>query len=462
METRRVSRVIEVNTMAILDASGLHKGSQELIDDRIAFLEAVRSATLVPDNGIAPTNKMFEAIFEIMKDENSLELLMASYHLLIELEKHFPRVYTPKVEASSLPSTSNVPELVVIEEAWSPFMFGSDGYRENACKNSGGWLDPSGFHLLIEDLAKVAIETKFEKLEVKSLRNMLLVQYLITVLEGDFTPRNSMCKENMDWKLLRESLLNMLLASRRMNFKTLIKDFLSIMCEMPDVGTEISYGMRSPENSIAGTAIAISFPEVKNCTSSALQKFLLMAMELDISKKKAEMLGLTTRADGARAAVLDIIHDELSYNRSSLSPFFQVFVEPKWKLEIIIKYFQKYITKRSVRTRQSNDPIYDATFDGILKCFSNSNTAKSITKKISTEVVQLLLAHAFQAFLALPSQHSPEGVCHSKDVKDSSLVEICKNLIYAFTNLRRIDEHAEIMSFGKEALFIAGTILSMT
>ncbi|KAL6992447.1 isoform X1, partial [Sarracenia purpurea var. burkii] len=56
MENRRIiSTGIEVNTMAILDASGYIKGSQDLSDDRIAFLEAVRFASLVPDNGIAPT-----------------------------------------------------------------------------------------------------------------------------------------------------------------------------------------------------------------------------------------------------------------------------------------------------------------------------------------------------------------------------------------------------------------------
>lgn len=468
MENRRIrSRGIEVNTMAILDASGFVKATQDLSDDRITFLEAVRSASLVPDNGIAPTYKMFEAIFQILKEENSLELIMSSYQLLNELDKRYPRVYISKVELSKLPSPSNAPELVVVEEAWSSFTFGSDSERDGANKNSGESFDSTSFHLLIQDLVKVVVETKSEELETKSLRNMLLLQYLTSVLEGDFVPRYSICKDIMNWNLLRESLLNMLLGSRRISYKGLIKDCISIMCEMSHVHTEISHDIRLPENSAAeqlkdcDAAVAISFPEVKKCTCIALQKLLLMAMELDTSKKKADMLGLTTRADGLRTPAVEIIQDELTYNRDALFPFFQVFNEPKWKLELIVQYFQKYIAKPSIRTRQSSDPIDDATYDGILKSFSNSNCAKNIIKKISAEVAQLLLAHAFQAYLSLSTQHSAEGICQSKeDVRDSSLVEICKNIISAFTNLRRIDKNMEILPFGKEALFTAATILS--
>ncbi|KAE9445472.1 hypothetical protein C3L33_22633, partial [Rhododendron williamsianum] len=97
MENQRIirSRGIEVNTMTILDASGFKKDTQDLIDD---------------------SAKMCEAIFEILKDDNSLELIMASYRLLTELDKHFPREYASKVEKSELPSPSSVPELVVVED----------------------------------------------------------------------------------------------------------------------------------------------------------------------------------------------------------------------------------------------------------------------------------------------------------------------------------------------------------
>uniref|UniRef100_A0A5B7AXL5 Negative regulator of systemic acquired resistance SNI1 n=1 Tax=Davidia involucrata TaxID=16924 RepID=A0A5B7AXL5_DAVIN len=412
METRRRgNRGIEENTMAILDLSGFSKNSQHVNDDRIAFLEAVRSASIVPENGIPPTNKMFEAIFQILKDEKSLDLIMASYQLLNELDKRFPRVYISKTEKSKSPSPSTVSlELAVVKEAWSPFIFGVDvasGEREEANKKSGGSLDASAFLSLIQDLAKVADETKFEATETKFLRNMLLFQYLVSVLEGDFLPRNSVFTETMNWIHLRESLLNMLLVSRRISYKGLVKDCLSVLCEICHVHNGFSHETRYPENSSEGllkscdAALAIALPEVEKCTCIAVQKLLMITMELDLSKKKADMQGLTTRADGVRTPVVEIILDELTYNRDILSPFFQDFNEPKWKLEIVVQYFWKYIAKPSVRTRRSNGSTDNATFDGLLKCFSNGNSTKNITKKISPEVTQLLLAHGFQAFFVV-------------------------------------------------------------
>ncbi|KAL2475612.1 Methionine--tRNA ligase [Abeliophyllum distichum] len=80
---------------------------------------------------------------------------------------------------------------------------------------------------------------------------------------------------------------------------------------------------------------------------------------------------------------------------------------------------------------------------------------------IQSSYNQLLLAHAFQAYLSLSLQHLPGGVSELKeDVKGSTLLEVCKNVISAFTSLRKEDEETEIFPFGKEALFTAATILS--
>ncbi|KAK3013514.1 hypothetical protein RJ639_010014 [Escallonia herrerae] len=482
--------------MAILDTAGYIKVTEDVNDDRLAFLEAVRSASIVPENGSAPTNTMFEAIFQILKDEDSLELIMASYQLLIKLDKRFPRVYLSSKGKSELESPSTAPvEVVVVQEAWSPFSDACSG-REEADKNSGRSLDPVGFHLLIQDLAKVADEAKSEASESKLLRNMLLLQYLVRVLEGDFIPRNSAFKsiisfcnflclqiallapvENTNWPLLRESLLNMLLGSRKIIYKGIIKDCLSVTCEMSQFHTESGDDMRGPEKASCilngyGSAIAIALPEVEKCTCTAIQNLLLMIMDLDASKKIADLQGLTSRADSVRTLTAEIILDELTYNIDLLSPFFQVFGEPKWKLEIILQYFRKYIAKDkdterrsdkmpSFCTRRSSGSADDTTFHGILKSFSDSSSTKSIIKKISGEVAQILLAHAFQAYLSLLSRHSVEGVCGSGEgVQDSSLVEVCKNMIAAFTCLKRTDVHTEILPLGKEALFTAATILA--
>ncbi|KAH9797195.1 negative regulator of systemic acquired resistance SNI1 [Citrus sinensis] len=456
---RRGNRTgIEENTLAIVESTEA-KDTQDADDDRISFLEAVRASSFASEVAVPPTNKMYEAVLQILRVGKSLELIMSSYQLLIDLDKHFPQVFVSKSH-----------ELVVVDEAWSPFAFSSDvtsNESRAAGENSSGLLDFSGFALLIEELVEIATVENLRAMDTKNLRNMLLFQYLVSFLEGDFLPRKTMYAETMNWTILRESFLNMLLGSRRINYKNLMKDCLSILCGLSQVYTGMSDNRGSPENSNTkpsedcNPALAFALLQVGKSTCIAMQKFLIIIMGLDNSKKNADMQGQTTRADGVRTPVVEIVLDELTYNVDMLLPFLQAFNQPKWKLEIVVQYFSKYTTKPSVRTRRSNGPVDDATFTGILNWFSSSTGTKSILKKISIQVIQLLLAHGFQALLLLSSQNI-EGVMDSKEeTRESSLVEICKSMICAFQSLKRTNEEMEILPISKEALFTAATILSM-
>nr|GEV08315.1 negative regulator of systemic acquired resistance SNI1 isoform X1 [Tanacetum cinerariifolium] len=196
-----------------------------------------------------------------------------------------------------------------------------------------------------------------------------------------------------------------------------------------------SHDVRPPESGLTDVterchaALAIALPEVVKRTCGSI-------IELDSSKKAADMDGLTARADGTRTPAMEIILEELTYDKNILVPFFQALDKPKLKLDMAVQYLQKYIPKTSVRTRRSNGSENDSTFGGILKYFSNGNNTKSIIKKISTEAAQLLLAHAFQAYILLPSQQSTDS---SKDIVDNSLLEICNNMVSAFACLNKTD-----------------------
>eukprot|EP00268_Persea_americana_P024394 TRINITY_DN2381_c0_g1_i13.p1 TRINITY_DN2381_c0_g1~~TRINITY_DN2381_c0_g1_i13.p1 ORF type:complete len:394 (-),score=71.24 TRINITY_DN2381_c0_g1_i13:467-1648(-) len=385
---RKGSRGFEANVMAILDSAGV-KEARDLEDDRHSFLEAVQSACLMSGSGSVPTRKVFEAIFQILKDDTSLELKMASYQLLRDLEKRFPQVHLAKSESSR----STTVELVVVEEAWSPFVIGWEGaYREEVTtlRYSHGPLDSHTFFLLMQDISQAFSDMNSSWLASKLLADMLLFQYLVNFLEGDFIPRQIKYKETMSWAFIKDSMLHMLLI-----------------------------------------------------------------MELDVIKKEADTSGLTSRADGTRTPLLEIVLDELTYNKDLLSPFLQAFSDPKWKLEITLQYFWKYCTKPSVRTRRSNSTSEDGSFDMVLKCFSNSTGTRNVVRKISTEVSQLLLAHAFQAYLSLKHNSISD-----KNIGSSSLEQICTGMISAFNNLKNVNEQMEMMPFGKEALFTAATILS--
>lgn len=329
-------------------------------------------------------------------------------------------------------------------------------------KQSGGPLDPSSFHLLIEELAKTLADSNIKATSMKYLQSLLLFQYLVIVLEGDFLPRNA----TMNWSLQRESLLNMLLGSRKMNYKSLMKYCMEVICLLCQLlENDLSKNVeveKSSESDTGDIALSLALLEVLKNTRASIEKLLVMIMALDNSKKKADIEGNTSRSDGPRTPLVDIILDELAYCKDNIPLFLKAFSEPKWKLEIVVQYLWKYITKPSARTRRSNGVNEDTTFDGALKCFSNNTGTKSIIKKIGADVVQLLLAHGFQAQLSILSERNTnDNIGGDRNEGASALVDLCEAFISAFDSLISTDGDLEILSIGKEALFTAATVISI-
>ncbi|KAL4304988.1 hypothetical protein AHAS_Ahas16G0033300 [Arachis hypogaea] len=133
---------------------------------------------------------------------------------------------------------------------------------------------------------------------------------------------------------------------------------------------------------------------VKN-TCVSVDKFFVMIKDLDISRRKADLEGHTTRADGLRIIPFLLKH------------FLLTFSEPKSKLEIVVHYLWKYMTKPSVHTRKSNGCPEDATFEVALKCFSNKTGTKSTIKKIGPDVMQFLVGHRASTLLCFRIVPSP-------------------------------------------------------
>ncbi|KAK9085447.1 hypothetical protein Sjap_025858 [Stephania japonica] len=463
------SRGIEENIMAILDAPGV-KEARDVDDDRLAFLEAVRAAFLVVVAGNPPPRKIFEAIFEIMRDGTSLELTMASFHLLTELDKHYPNMNLSNSDTSELTGGRQhlkTQAILLIPLVWLVFIFTGLFLRMKFFQidffHEVGLKFLQGFSFLIQNIAQVPEEMKCLKSVKKSLVDMLLFQYLVNVLERDFFNRN---KETRNWFLLRESLLSTLLGSRRVSYKNLVKDCLSIISRRSDQTDIGLHGIPTLERSSdrvvhdVEVAPAVALVELQKETCVAVQKFLVLVMELDKAKKLAETQGCTSRADGLRTSVIEIIVDELAYNEDLLFSFLQAFSESRWKIEIILQYFWKYLPKPAVRTRRSrNTSEEDETFNAVLRCFSSDSSVRSIIKKISAETAQLLLAHSFQAYLSLQS-HVDCVVDLSDIIGGCSVDQVCKDIVSAFQNLGRIDKHMEMTPFSKEAIFTASIILS--
>ncbi|KAH0459038.1 hypothetical protein IEQ34_011852 [Dendrobium chrysotoxum] len=447
-------------------------------------------------SGFLLLRKMFDAILQILRDGLSLELAVASFQLLTDLDKRYPRVYVR--ESDNLGTNSGgAGELVVNKEAWSPFTVRSGNSHVEAsgiCRDSKSLLDSASFSILVEEIAIGRHSA------IKTVQNMLLFQYLVRALEADFLPRHTLYKETLNWVFLRESVLSLLVASRKMNYKSLVHNCMSVVSTRFIHEANICHKDLKDKESISGdlpqscnVGLPFAFPEIQRKACDAVQKLLILIMELDVIRKEAESLGLTSRSDSFRATILDTILDELTYNKDQLSRSscsfevlvnnalewksmifmicllrlrllanrkLAVFEEPKWKLEIILLYFGKYYSRPSTRTRRSNSSPNDETFEGILNCFSNPTTTGGILRKMATEVACLLLAQAFKCYLSL-QRDQKNAVFVTEKIGGSTLPEICNSLVTAFKNLRKLDHSLELTSFEKQALTTAAALVSL-
>ncbi|KAJ1256824.1 hypothetical protein BS78_K298300 [Paspalum vaginatum] len=382
---------MEENAMAILDSCGI-KDSHDLHEDRAAFLEAVRSACFAADSPSAPSWRMYDGVFQILQKCNSLDLAVASFHLLIELGK-----------------------------SWLPFLLGNGAVSSEIggnARSSDHLFDPAKFLLLVEMMVEPSNAADDEN-GIKAAKNMMILQYLVNTLEADFVPRHVAYKA-----------------------KDAVEDSIPSGGEAKsasDIDSSLNYSSLESERTLV-----------------SLRKLFVMVMKLDSIRKEADTLGLTSRADGVRNPIMEVILDELTYNISYLSPFLLAFVEWKWKLEIILQYFSKYCGKGPVRTRRSDNSQQDLKLDSVLSSFLTATSAKGIVKKMGAEVAQLLLSHAYQVCLSVQDDSSDSTATSEKI--GATLGEISGNLIFAFQNLSKVSPNIPISPFEKQALFTAATL----
>ncbi|KAL6877583.1 hypothetical protein ACP4OV_012798 [Aristida adscensionis] len=450
---------IEENAMALLDSSGI-RDSRDLHDDQAAFLEDVRSACLAGHK---------QAPSWILRNSSSLELAVASFNVLMELGKQYPRTY--------LTGSGAHQSLVVVKESWLPFLLGKDA----VCIDTGGSVgssdhlfDPSVNILFCFALSKrlsLLIEDMVENSNgmdgnngIKAIVNMMLFQYLVNTLEADFVPRHTAYKdaESLEWVIFRESLLNMLLGSRKIVFKSLVKNCMYILLnhEAEDAVEDSLPSEENPAKLESDKASSLNFSSFESKkTLQSVQKLFVMVMNLDLIRKEADRLGLTSRADGFRSyknPIMEVILDELTYNISYLSPFLLAFKEWNWKLDIILQYFSTYCGKAAVRSRRSDNSQQKLNLNSVLSFFLTTTSTKAIVKKMSSDVAQLLLAHAYQVCLSVQGDSSDTTA--TAEQIGATLQQITCNLITAFQNIREINPNIQISPFEKKALFTAAML----
>ncbi|XP_042451071.1 negative regulator of systemic acquired resistance SNI1-like isoform X2 [Zingiber officinale] len=170
-----------------------------------------------------------------------------------------------------------------------------------------------------------------EDQEFEPVQNSLAFQYLVNVLEVDLLLRLNFYKETLNWSLLRESVMNLLLGSRKLNFKSVVRDCMptllrrchhSISNNVQQLRNSENTCSQSDQNSKVAVAIAISQLEKETCVS--IQKFFGLVFELDVVRKEADSLGQTSRLDGLRLPITEFIVEELADNKDNFAPLLLV------------------------------------------------------------------------------------------------------------------------------------------
>ncbi|XP_037467071.1 negative regulator of systemic acquired resistance SNI1-like [Triticum dicoccoides] len=361
--------------------------------------------------------------------------------------QQYPRVY--------LTNSGSHPTLVIVKESWSPFLLGNNVASGEIGRNtsrSDHLFDSLRFSLLTEAMVEASNDTGANN-GLKHIENMVLFQYLVRTLEADFVPHHIAYKESLDWVIIRESVLNVLLGSRKLVFKMFVKNCISLLNQHQ---REVEDDISSKSASDLDSSLTFPLVEFEREALISVKKLFIMVINLDLIRKEADKLGLTSRADGLRNPILEVILEELTYNTIYLSPFLLAFTEWKWKLQIILLYFSRYQVKSAVRTRRSDNSQQDLTVESALSMFSTEASAKAMVKMMCPEVAQLLLAHAYQVCLSVDGGSSEAN--DAAKMMGASLLEISCKFVLAFQNLRKINTNIQISQFEKEALFTAATL----
>ncbi|KAL2610075.1 hypothetical protein R1flu_028648 [Riccia fluitans] len=110
-------RSIEENLLTLLEHSE-NADPEEVLVDKIMFVEATNALCVVPNSAQVPTQKMLQAVLEFIQECSSVGLTASSFNLLADLEKHHPReLVSPDrqlVPSSSTRVSANI--FILLEE----------------------------------------------------------------------------------------------------------------------------------------------------------------------------------------------------------------------------------------------------------------------------------------------------------------------------------------------------------
>eukprot|EP00249_Psilotum_nudum_P018121 c26646_g1_i1 orf=791-2134(-) len=431
-----VLQAIEDNILALADTVGV-KEPEDIEDDKMSFLEAVYALPAAPDAAGAPTRRIYEAIFAILEENLSVGLNLASYFLLVELDKHYPRVNVE--ELLKLSSSAAAKGLAFENEAFVTLLEGianeTDTKQWMQTDSGQGQQAKDGIlHMGSHQIVGLVLRFK----------------YFTHEIEQDFKIRYDSFKVTQNMDCLTDSfLIQIFKGPRRKALVSLLLRLLARSCIYNDhKGQDYCFEEHGDMHSVKVQTAVMDLNKI----SSSVQSLLLMIMDFDVEYgKRLESSPKQTKQEGNRISIWDLISDIIGYEKFLLAPLLQVLENPVYKMRVIFNYFIRNAPQPIVKDlREKRDK---ATVEDFLNCFAQSNDARNIYRSIETDILQLLLAHAFNAFVM-------QYACSQHYAPDVTISGICKLLMSAFENIQTISGDFELHSAGRQALITAEVISS--
>ncbi|KAJ7549827.1 hypothetical protein O6H91_07G071100 [Diphasiastrum complanatum] len=449
-----VEKSVEENLLAILDISGV-KDAEDIEDDKINFIEALHTvsiASIVPN---VPTMKLFKAIIQGLQGSQTMELTMASYQLLSDLNKVFPHV---SINAAA--SDEGV-RLIINHKVWTPCapdMGDIDGKRDHVQSSQDADLvsiDILNLPSLLQSILAYFGEKKVNPCLQQSNKNLgrsLIFRYLITLLWTDFDCRMKVFEACRDETLLQNSLLSYHLKGQdKKTYTDFVRNLLHIIATTAKSSEDqmSTLDQNAEESDTHGKNIDLKAATLMkefvcdNHLHFCAKTFIFMVISLARLRNADQKTSGVEHYD-ERLECIGIIVDILDYNKSMLEPFLEAIETPMLKMYFILHYFVKMAPKPIVKDMQVN--LATSSIQEMFNCFVDSKDVRSICRCIDIDVLQTLLSHGFQTALLM------HGQLMGVDV----LSKHCQLLRVAFENLQLTrNKDFQLQTFAKNSLIIA-------
>ncbi|CAK9880803.1 unnamed protein product [Sphagnum jensenii] len=480
------------NLLAIADTHGF-KNRSHADDEQHIFLETIRAVSITPAVARVPPKEIYDAILNGIQESKSVELTVASFQLLHDLDLRHPQATLRTVKGKSDKDLEY--EFIVTKDIWSPFDHTFQVSQPTGAPKGAPPRVPTDLYALLECIEEQLgydewcktpqmkiVNSRKEQDPYLRLLQFLMLQWLASLLKSDAQIRAQAFQANPsnNFHLVQNSLIRRLLQGPyRGNTKNLLKFLLHIIartsdeqeweskteCKEEDMGDKVEDTNTGDKvegdlldnqssDPLAATEIVIhTNPYIRDCDFSNLaHTVLFMVMELDTYKALDDQIERRSNGRSGKHFV-DQLLSLLQYESHLLEPFLQVLENQQHKLKIIIEYFVTHAPK-SMREKL----MTISTAQELFGCIASATNSANVCKTFGSYELQLLLAHAFQAFLEIDAvQRLEKGQTESSSSKSIGCVQ--KMLLEAFGNLRHLmKDSGELCPAAAQALFVAKAI----